>query len=557
MLRIQLLLAMITPVLLGLPTSAGAAPAATGHARLVDLFGDWRTFNHPTIVRGRPDYSATTMAAKAKQLPQFRSRLAAIDTRGWNASQRGDHRYVEAEMNGLDFFLRVLKPWARDPGFYQTVFAEMSDVPAHEGPSAEPNVDLHDFAYPLSAADDAKLTELLGAVPTLLGDARHNLAASRAHDLWVYGDRAFNEQAEVLANLETGKLVMNDLGGKRRADLTGASPGLLTAIRNARIATEDFGRWVKAEAPRRTGPSGVGKDNYNWYLKHVLLSPYDFDAQQVLLQRELDRSLASLRLEEVRNRAIPPIAEISDPAAYKRMAEAHGEKLYRLLVDAGFIADRPYYHAALLAQTADYTPPSERNFFTHVTALDPLPLSSHQTHWIELARLRHEPHPSLIRQSPPLFNIYEDRSEGWATAMEEIVMQAGLYDDLPHGRELVWIMLANRAARGLASLRVQANEIGLDEAGHFHAAWTPRGWSDASSRLVGFEQLLYLRQPGYGPSYIVGKLQLDHLLALASHRAEVRKRPFDNRAAFAAILASGIVQPAIIEDEMAEALSGR
>ena len=26
-----------------------------------------------------------------------------------------DYRLIEAEMNGFDFFLRVLKPWARDP----------------------------------------------------------------------------------------------------------------------------------------------------------------------------------------------------------------------------------------------------------------------------------------------------------------------------------------------------------------------------------------------------------------------------------------------------------
>jgi hypothetical protein len=106
-------------------------------------------------------------------------------------------------------------------------------------------------------------------------------------------------------------------------------------------------------------------------------------------------------------------------------------------------------------------------------------------------------------------------------------------------------------------LRVQANEIGLDEAGHFHAGWTPRGWSDAKSKLVGFEQLIYLRQPGYGPSYIIGKLQLDHLLAIASHRAELEKRPFDNRATFAQIYASAIVPPAIIQDEMAEAGAAR
>lgn len=558
MLKILLRLALTAPLLLSLPAPGGASvPAATGHAELVRLFADWRAFNHPTIIRGKPDYSAKAMAAKAARLPLFRRRLAAIDTTGWSASQRGDYRLIGAEMNGLDFFLRVLKPWARDPGFYQTVFAEMSDVPAHEGPSAEPNIDLHNFTYPLIAADDAKLTELLSAVPAMLGDARRNLAGSQAHDLWAYGDRAFTEQAEALEKLEAGTLVMNDLGGKRPASLAGASPALHAAVRQARIATADFARWIKAEAPRRTGPSGVGKANYNWYLKHVLLSPYDFDQQRTLLQRELDRSLASLRLEEVRNRAAPPIPEISDPAAYRRMADARVEKLYQLLVDGGFIADRPYYRAALAAQTVDYAPPAERNFFTHVTALDPLPLSSHQTHWIELARLRQEPHPSPIRQQPPLFNIFEDRSEGWATAMEEIVMQAGLYDDLPHGRELVWAMLANRAARGLASLRVQANEIGLDEAGKFHAAWTPRGWSDANSRLVGFEQLLYLRQPGYGPSYIVGKAQLDHLLALASHRAEQENRPFVNRDAFAAILASGIVPPAIIEDEVAEAASGR
>ena len=558
MFRLLVGLALLAPLAVSAgPASAATAPAAIGHAQLVELFADWRRFNHPAIVGGKPDYSAAAIAAMAARLPEFRARLAAIDTAGWTASQRGDFRLVEAEMNGLDFFLRVLKPWARDPGFYQTIFAEMSDVPAHEGTFAEPNIDLHDFSWPLSKKNDAKLTGLLGAIPALLADARVNLAPSQAHDLWAYGDASLREQAEVLAKLEAGTLTMNDLAGKRRATLDGASPALRAAVRNARLATEEYARWIKAEAPRRTGPSGVGKDHYNWYLKHVLLSPYDFDQQATLLQRELDRSLASLRLEEVRNRTVAPIAEINDPAAYARFGEARVDKLYRFLVDSGFIADRPYYRSALAGQLVGHTPPGERNFFTHITSLEPLPLLTHQTHWIELARLRHEPHPSPIRQQIALFNMFEDRSEGWATAMEEVLMHAGLYDDVPHGRELVWVMLANRAARGLASLRVQANEMTLDQAGKFHAEWTPRGWSDASSRLVGFEQLLYLRQPGYGPSYIIGKLQLDRLLAQASHRAEQHKRPFVFRDAFAAILASGIVPPAIIEDELAEAEAAR
>ena len=548
MLRLALRLALAVPIVIPAPVIAAEVSTST-HQQLVSLFTEWRAFNHPAIVRGRPDYGAAAMTAKVTGLASFKQRLAAIDTNGWSASEKGDFRLVEAEMNGLDFFLRVLKPWSRDPGFYQTIFPEMSDVPAHEGPSAEPNIDLFKYKWPLSKADDAHLTELIGAVPGLLADAKVNLAPSQAHDLWAYGDRAFTGQAKSLADLEAGTLTLNDLEGRRTVSLKGASPQLKTAVREARLASEGFAAWIKAEAPKRTGPSGVGKDNYNWWLKHVLLSDFDYDQQVVLLQRELDRSLASLRLEEVRSRNAPPIPEIGDPAAYKKMALAREEHFYRLLVDAGFMEDKPYFRSALFGQLGDYTPPSERNFFTNVTALDPLPLSSHQFHWVELARLRHEPHPSAIRDTPPLFNIYAERSEGLATAMEEILMQAGLYDDEPHGRELVWIMLANRAARGLASLRVQANEIGLAEAGKFHAEWTPRGWSDANSALVGFEQLLYLRQPGYGPSYVVGKASFDRLLAIASHNAEAEHRPFVAKDVFAAMWASAIVPPSVIEDE--------
>jgi uncharacterized protein (DUF885 family) len=182
---------------------------------------------------------------------------------------------------------------------------------------------------------------------------------------------------------------------------------------------------------------------------------------------------------------------------------------------------------------------------------------SHFIHWVDLARMREAPHPSPIRATPSLFNIYADRSEGWATAFEELAMQAGLYDDNPRARELVWIMLANRAARGLASLKVQSNELNLDQAGQFHASWTPRGWSDASSRLVGFEQLLYLRQPGYGTSYVLGKAQLDGLIAAASHRAEVAGKPFNLGDTVARIMAAGVIPPALIAEEMAADGSAR
>ena len=166
------------------PASAQAQlqkPAA--HAQLVSMFHEWRAFVRPAIVDGRPDYSAAAMAAKARAIPQWRSRLAAIDRTRMSVAEANDARFLEAEINAFDFFHRVLRPWARDPGFYQTIFAEMSDVPAHEGPSAEPNIDLWQYSYPLSPADDARLAVQLEAVPRMLTDARRNLAGSRPRPL--------------------------------------------------------------------------------------------------------------------------------------------------------------------------------------------------------------------------------------------------------------------------------------------------------------------------------------------------------------------------------------
>jgi hypothetical protein len=486
------------------------------------------------------------------ELPALTSRLQAIDTKGWSKSALVDYRLVQAEMNGLDFHLRVLQPWARDPTFYATFFGDMSDVPAHEGPFAHPNIDLYEFDYPLNASDDRKLTAMIGAIPRILSSARANLKDSNARDLWVYGERAFRDQSADLTAFEQGTLVLRTLEGRRPATIKGASQQLLRAVRAARVATDEFADWLVSQAPSKTGPSGVGKDHYNWYVKNVEMIPYSWDEQVVLLQRELDRSLSSLRLEELRNRKLPAISPINDPAAYRRAAEAKTQKFADFLVDAGFLTSAPYFRAALEAQTSSFVEPKSRNFFSHGTALDPLPLLSHSIHWTELARLKHEPHASPIRRVPPLFNIYANRSEGFATAFEEIVMHAGLYDDTPRVREIVWIMLANRAARGLASLYVQSNEMDLAAAGKFHARWTPRGWSDPESPLVGFEQLLYLRQPGYGPSYVTGKLQLDRLIAEQSLAAEESGRPFKISAFMRRMYSSGIVPFPLIGEEMLE-----
>lgn len=530
---------------------AVSTPACAGnYGQLTRLAKEWRQFEQPHIDNCVPDYSPTGLVKKAQGLQDFQARLDALNTSGWSVSERIDHDLIRAEMNGLDFDLRVLKPWGRDPTFYANVWAEQSDVPEHEGPSISPIIDLQNYKYPLSRSDQEKLTCLFGAIPATLEQAKANLKDSQAADLFRYGARAFKLQSETLSAFETRSVEMRTLNGTVVGSLAGADETLLAAVKSAREATDSFREWLEAEAPSKTGPSGVGKENYDWYMRNVHLVPYSWDQQVTLLRRELERSRAALALEEYRNRNLPPLDPINEPDAYRAMASAKMQKLTDFLIDGGLVNDKPYFRNALKEQVGDFTPPDERNFFSHGAAHDPSGLYSHFYHWIELARLKNEPNASAIRRMTPLSDIYDSRSEGLATAMEELLMHAGLYDETPRGREIVWIMLANRAARGLASLYVQSNDLTLQQAGEFHGHWTPRKWSDPDSDLVAFEQLLYLRQPGYGTSYVTGKLELDRLISDYAFQLESESKAFSLPGFFKEMNASGILPFPLIEEEM-------
>ena len=532
------------------PDSVMSATPASGYPSLVELWTQWRQFEPPLIKNCVPDYSGVAMAEKARRLAALQQQLAAIGTSQWSVAQLGDQKLVAAEMNGMDFDLRVLKPWARDPSFYANVYGEDSDVPEHEGPSIRPAIDLQSYVYPLSKVDQKKLTCLIGAIPALLEQAKVNLRDSNARDLWLYGGRAFREQSSTLAAYAAGTLEMRTLAGTKHAEMSGVDPALLDSIGKARAATEAFRAWIEVEAPKKTGRSGVGKENYDWYARNVHLVSYTWDEQVTLLRSELSRARASLALEEFRNRNLPPLEPVNDPQAWRAMAAAKMQTLVDFLIDNRLVDDQPYFRAAMAAQLGAYTPPGARNFFAQGAARDPSALYSHEYHWIELARREHEPNKSPIRAATPLYDMYDSRSEGLATAMEELLMNAGLYDNSPRGREIVWAMLANRAARGLASLYVQVNEMTLEEAGRFHALWTPRGWSDPKSDLVAFEQLLYLRQPGYGTSYITGKLELDRLISEYALQQEQTGKKFNLAEFFRELNASGIIPFSLITADM-------
>src|SRR5688572_25541570 len=138
---------------------------------LVSLFEEFLVLERPPLRDGAPDYTRATLAAKARVLATFQSRLKALDPSSWTVEQQVDHALVGALMNGLDFDLRVLRPWERDPAYYQSIWTAQSDTPAHEGPTHHGVIELWTYAFPLSAADQSKLAAALRGVPPLLMQA--------------------------------------------------------------------------------------------------------------------------------------------------------------------------------------------------------------------------------------------------------------------------------------------------------------------------------------------------------------------------------------------------
>ena len=500
--RIPLLLSF----LLFFKTFGQPNPEKTDFEELTSLFQKWRAFETPPMKDGAPDYTEAGRQARWPEFKKLQARLKAIDTTGWAIPQKVDWRIVWAEMNGYDFNERVLQPWVRDPAFYKSLWMARSDVPAHEGPTHHRTTELWTYDFPLSGAERSRLLEDLRVIPALNAQARENLTGN-ARELWIAGIRDIRTQS---VNLKT----MLDLPG------VGEDAKLVAAIQTAIGSTDSLAEWLEDQAPSKTGPSGIGKENYTWYLQHVHLVPLTWEDEVMLLKRELTRAWASLKLEEHRNRNLPPLRAADSPQAYRELAEASAKSLLNFLEQQEVVTVKDYFEPALEAHLGEFVPEETRNFFWITAHYDPRPLYSHFYHWFELARMDTEPHPSPIRKGPLLYNIFDSRNEGTATAVEELFMQAGLYDDNPRVREIVYILIAQRAARGLGSLYAHANEMTMEAAGGIHSEYTPRGWMKTEKELLQFEQHLYMRQPGYGTSYITGKYLLEQAMMEYARKRE-------------------------------------
>ncbi|HEX6199028.1 MAG TPA: hypothetical protein VF150_02105, partial [Thermoanaerobaculia bacterium] len=310
-------LVLAVAVLLAAATVPSAAQGAGSYDDLLTLFEEWRELERPPLLDGAPDYTAERFVARYEEYRGLRARLDAIDPSGWPVPQQVDWHLVRAEMNGFDFNHRVLKPWARDPAFYETVWTHRSDVPAHEGPTHHAVVELWTYEFPLSAGEEARLARELAVIPPLMAQARRNLTGD-ARELWVTGIRNLRQQRRNL-----------DLIAERAGEAAG--PELRAVLEASKRATDELVAWLEAEAPTKTGPSGIGKEAYTWYQRNVHLVPMTWEDEVRLLERELHRAWASLKLEEHRNRDLPPLRAAATPEEYDALADRAASRLIEFL----------------------------------------------------------------------------------------------------------------------------------------------------------------------------------------------------------------------------------
>ena len=255
-------------------------------------------------------------------------------------------------------------------------------------------------------------------------------------------------------------------------------------MQRARDATDAFAAWLDAQAPSKRAPSGVGVENYDWYLKNVQLVPYTWQDE---VTHHAARARAGAQLAGARGAAQRGAAGADADRAraddfYRRFNESVSAYM-AFLKDHDILTVRDYMDPALRARIGTFNA-GPREFFAEIDYRDRQIMRTHDYHWFDLARMAKEPHANPIRRGPLLYNIFITRTEGHATGWEELMLQAGMFDARPRSRELIYVLLGQRAARALGDLRMHANEMTLEQAATFASANTPRGWLRLDANTV-------------------------------------------------------------------------
>lgn len=506
---------LLLALLLGAPAVAAADDALDTLAR---DFWAWRAANQPTsgddIPRidrpagWRPDWSRRAVEARIRDLEAFEARWRAVDTAGWSVARSVDHRLVGSALARVRWELVVVPGWRANPLFYvdQTLGAlfESLLVPP-----------------PFDAARAEQVLAILASVPRTAADARANLDDARA----PFARLAVDALADVEARLATVARELAPLLPPGRAAL------LPAAAREAGAALAELRHWLATRAPELRADTAIGRDAYLFFLREVALLPFPPERLVEMGRQEWARAVAFEAYEANRNRSRPPLAlpvnrdqqmatMERDMAAVRRFLEREGiqsvpawVKFYRLRPKPGYLAP-----LAALGVNNDFTGPGrldqdgtawidepspDAGYFYRAYAADPRTQIAHESHGHYLQLVLSWAHENWLRR-----HYYDSGvNEGIAFYNEELMLQAGLFDDRPRVREVIYNFARLRALRVEIDAGLALGTLSIDEAAEQLATRVPM---DRATALD--EAAFFASAPGQAISYQIGKLQILSLL---------------------------------------------
>ncbi len=360
-------------------------------------------------------------------------------------------------------------------------------------------------------------------IPVTIATAEENLTDMRQPFVQL-GIDALGHVAERTEKMESA--LGPELTEANRKALAQAVPAAVTALTQYRA-------WLEKKLPDARKDTAIGRENYIYFLRNVALLPYTPEQLLEMSRLEWSRSVAFEAYQEARLAGLPP-AKIFPNADAQIAAEKEDEEKVRAFLGEQKILSVPewmqHYRNLLLPAyvepfeelgvTDDLTGPSRLNengtsyirkpspelgYFALSTAHDPRPILVHEGvpgHYFQLCLGWHN--------EDPIRRHYYDSSanEGIGFYAEEMMLQAGFFDDNPHTRATIYNFMRLRALRVEVDVKLALGEFTLEQAANYLSKTVPM---DRGTALG--EAAMFSSTPGQAISYQIGKLQIMELLA--------------------------------------------
>jgi uncharacterized protein (DUF885 family) len=457
------------------------------------------------------DWSEQTVNLRRRQLASFEQRWKELAPRSQAAaSQQVDYRLLGSALARVRWELDIVQSWRRNPEFY--VDQTLGAVYILLLPPA-----------PFEPSRQAEMVHRLQSIPATISAAKANLTDMR---------KPFAQLA--IAALDR---LPERMQATQAALAPNLSPEINAAFSHAAVAAvaslQEYRQWLQTRLPSLRPDTAIGRENYIFFLHNVALLPYSPQQLLEMSRLEWSRSVAFEAYEHARNLDVPPLHLFPTEEAQIQHEQSDEEKIRQFLQQQHLLSvpawlqhyrNRPLppYLAPFedLSVTDDLTGPSRLNhdgvsyirvpspnlgFFYLSTAKDPRPIIVHEGvpgHYFQLCLSWNNPDP--IRR-----HYYDSAAnEGIGFYAEEMMLQAGLFDDSPHTREIIYSFMRLRALRVEADVKLALGTFSLQQAADYLAQAVPM---DRKTALT--EAALFSSSPGQAISYQIGKIQLTKMLA--------------------------------------------